>query len=297
MAFKLYDFQDPEMDEQIRLICDVLYNHREEYPGQISSSSPYDAFWTNQNFTWVKPSGNRSGGVSTSLINHAGTILTATTSGTNPDLSTQDEFFATVASSTSGSRCGWAAEATFGFPGSTNQTDQLDEGFYIFARLSLSKITGKRFALVIGNTNPTNNDNPWGSASTTHGGLAFNFLPSTSANWFACGKLFGTTTLGFNQDLSVPVVANQIYNLEIVVKGVGSARTASFWIDGIKYHTVTGNTTYTANPAQPTSWNVALYPTENVIKQVGVSRLLWGTRPSVVQPVPHGYRVWTGQES
>jgi hypothetical protein len=40
MAYKLYDFtQDPKLDEQIRLICDVLYNHREIYTGQIGGAA------------------------------------------------------------------------------------------------------------------------------------------------------------------------------------------------------------------------------------------------------------------
>ncbi len=39
MSFKLYDFDKEiipeELDEQIRLICDILYNKREEYPQQL----------------------------------------------------------------------------------------------------------------------------------------------------------------------------------------------------------------------------------------------------------------------
>jgi len=36
MAYKLYDFtDDPKLDEQIRLICDVLFNRREIYPDQL----------------------------------------------------------------------------------------------------------------------------------------------------------------------------------------------------------------------------------------------------------------------
>ena len=40
MAYKLYDFtNDPKLDEQIRLICDVLYNRREIYTGQVGGTA------------------------------------------------------------------------------------------------------------------------------------------------------------------------------------------------------------------------------------------------------------------
>jgi len=292
MAYKLYDFQDPEIDEQIRLITDVLYNHREIYPGQLAT--PQDPFWCKQNLYWCSVNGNTPAHI---LVSSTGVTLTQAGPGTETDLATADEPCASAASATSGSRAGWADEASTAFLGSTASGNAFDFGFYCFFRVTLDNIADLRFRIVMGNSgNPANNDNPWGAANTQDGGLAFNFLPATSPNWFAVGKLFGTTSLAFNQDLTVPVVANTIYNLEIVVKGQGASRTASFWINGIKYYTETGNT-YSSRTGQSNLWSIDLYPTVNTLKQVGVFRGVWGSRPTTTTiPDPHGYRNWVGQE-
>jgi hypothetical protein len=54
MAYKLYDFSDPELDEQIRLICDILYNKREIYPGQLAAggSQGLASFRQTVGLTW-----------------------------------------------------------------------------------------------------------------------------------------------------------------------------------------------------------------------------------------------------
>jgi len=293
MAFKLYDFKDPELDEQVRLICDLLYNKREDYPGQMSP--PVDASALREHLWWAKPTGSKPTG---QLITSSGVVITGTSPSTRTDQSTASETTAEVASALIGTRAGWtpgSAHDIYDAGGGTNAP--FNYGPYLFQRIKLQYVADLRFRIVMGNaSSPANNDNPWGAASTTTGGLAFNFLPAVSPNWFAVGKLFGTTTLQFNVDLTVPVIANQIYNLEIVVKGQDTARAASFWIDGINYYTVIGNTSYSANTGVLTSWSIDLYPLVATTKQTSLFRAVWGARTSIAYPAPHGYRNWTGQE-
>lgn len=52
MSYKLYDFnKDPKLDEQIRLICDLLFNKRETYSGQIASDITRPQYRTKQSPT------------------------------------------------------------------------------------------------------------------------------------------------------------------------------------------------------------------------------------------------------
>ncbi len=39
MSYKLYDFEDEELDEQLRLLADVLYNHRFQYANQVGTGN------------------------------------------------------------------------------------------------------------------------------------------------------------------------------------------------------------------------------------------------------------------
>jgi hypothetical protein len=143
----------------------------------------------------------------------------------------------------------------------------------------------------MGNQSNTNTDNPW-TTSATAGGLAFNFLPASSANWRAVGKIHTVTTgvLSFDYDTLVPVVANQIYNLEIIVRGINTNRIADFYIDGIKVYTESGNSRYSTYLNGNSTWDLVLYPTENVVKRLAVFSVVWGRRAtSAVISNPLGY--------
>ena len=58
MGYKLYDFDDPQIDEQVRILADVLYNHREQYSNQVITiaesgpSLPRPGFLPNNKIFW-----------------------------------------------------------------------------------------------------------------------------------------------------------------------------------------------------------------------------------------------------
>lgn len=97
MSFKLYDFDKEiipeELDEQIRLICDILYNKREEYPQQLIPTSfpyglpklspPVSPFLTHAGFIIINQAGS-----SYDNFNGAGVILISTPVVSAPDTET-----------------------------------------------------------------------------------------------------------------------------------------------------------------------------------------------------------------
>lgn len=68
MSYKLYDFSDPELDEQIRLVCDVLFNHREVYLGQIQSPTSLSNFFKTREWHSAIFRGGAGGSTSGSTI-------------------------------------------------------------------------------------------------------------------------------------------------------------------------------------------------------------------------------------
>lgn len=238
---------------------------------------------------WAWPSDSQPAHIlsSSTGASLAGVSATAVT----VDQSTLDELAATVRSDTSGSVARFSSVNQMHYSNNlvVPTFQPFNFGLYLFLRLKLTSITNSRFRVIMGNQGLSNTDNPWGASGNT-GGLAFNFLPALSPNWFAVGKVATVATLGFSQDLGVPVVANKIYNLEIVVKGTGTNRVADFYIDGVKYYTEIGNTRYSAFTASIAGWDAVLYPLAAEAKQLSIFSAVWGRRPTVTKiPNPVGY--------
>jgi hypothetical protein len=248
-------------------------------------------------FTKFQANGNSG----QSLFLWEGTTQGRTSPETFSDNDDTEEYFAWAGSATSGSRAGYVLTdiACNMLPNANGPATQFSYCPYANLRVQLSAITNLRFHWIIGNQSTSNNDNPWGAATTVNGGIGFNFLPASSANWRVVGKVADVAALNFNIDTGVAVAANTPYNLEVSIRGQADNRVTKFYINGVLVHTVTGDTSYTisnSGTAYSTS-TISVYPSENVSKRVGISQCVWGRNASPRLAVNTGLAEWMADDT
>lgn len=289
MAYKLYDFDDPELDEQVRLICDVLYNKREIYPGQLGTIRfPWLEYqWWNH-----RPTGTAR--PFTVLTSNMGFSAARTSPGVATDQSVSGEEFVQVQSAV-GSVGSFIGSTSSMYATATSIGEVFDVQPYFRTRIKLSSITDIEVFVVLGTVPGSGATANWPWSNTTGtGGVGFVFRPASGATWRVVSKL-GTSTSPRSQDIAstVTVTADQIYTLELVTLGTGSAQNTYCYIDGTLVATV-AQADYAQGTAVSNNWYVYLVQLLAGTKQLAISEANCGRRITTL-PSLAGFNKWVRQ--
>lgn len=243
------------------------------YPLIQEAATP---LWLGRRFHWAFSAGGNY--PVTNIISNFGTVLTRATSTGGVDKSTAYEQFSWVRATAAATRAGWTTNLTTGeaLEEAGTTFDFFEKQPFVWGRCQVDSIVDARVSLSLGGAVISHDDtSPW--ITTGRGGLAFVFGSATSANWRAIGKVESASAAAFNVDTGVPVEANRIYTLAIVVRGVGSNRVANFYIDGYLVYAHTTTTDYSNNTGLRShpDWNAFITNAASPL-QLSVSQMVWG---------------------
>ena len=282
--YKLNDFTDinkpgfaAELDEQIRLFADVLYNRREVYVNQhitASDGSTNSLFppWFSKRLVVQQPSTNIA------MIGIGGTTIVRASSGTPVTSETDfsDDMFVMARTSTT---VGNAASliSVSAFPSRASAYLE-NANPYLYAKIQLTNTSGLRYFLAISTNNLTDADDPQPGVSA--GMVGFRYIPSISNQFYIMAKTYNSATTFY--PTGIGVVANQNYHLEVKIQNFSSGTShAFFYIDNVRVGRLL-STAFSFGIGGAAGVSSVVFYNSGTAKQMAVARMIWSQDPIAI---------------